>query len=86
MCNIIINDETIKDLLINHFIKSLQSGKTFLANFISEAVNIDEVSVTRPTQGVRIVEFELSDLNVNGKRYNVDIELWDCSGDHRFFI
>lgn len=61
----------------------LQSGKTLIANFLSESVNIEEVDVTRPTQGVRIVEFELSNLVVNGKSHNVDIELWDCSGDHR---
>ncbi|XP_014367116.2 intraflagellar transport protein 22 homolog [Papilio machaon] len=60
------------------------SGKTLIANFLSESVNIEEVDVTRPTQGVRIVEFELSNLVVNGKSHNVDIELWDCSGDHRF--
>ncbi|CAK1580289.1 unnamed protein product [Parnassius mnemosyne] len=60
------------------------SGKTLIANFISESINLDEVNITRPTQGVRIVEFELSNLNVNGKIHNVDIELWDCSGDHRF--
>ncbi|XP_068633655.1 intraflagellar transport protein 22 homolog [Battus philenor] len=60
------------------------SGKTLIANFISDSLNIEEVGVLRPTQGVRIVEFELSNLNVNGTNVNVDIELWDCSGDHRF--
>ncbi|KAI5644362.1 ras of complex, roc, domain of DAPkinase domain-containing protein [Phthorimaea operculella] len=60
------------------------SGKSFIANFISESINIEETGAPRPTQGVRIVEFELSSLNVNGKAKNIDIELWDCSGDHRF--
>ncbi|XP_075978157.1 intraflagellar transport protein 22 homolog [Anticarsia gemmatalis] len=61
-----------------------ESGKTQIANFISDSINIEEAETPRPTQGVRIVEFELSNLNVNGKTTNIDIELWDCSGDHRF--
>ncbi|CAB3261488.1 unnamed protein product [Arctia plantaginis] len=61
-----------------------ESGKTHIANFISDSINIEEADTPRPTQGVRIVEFELSNLNVNGKTTNIDIELWDCSGDHRF--
>ncbi|XP_063624823.1 intraflagellar transport protein 22 homolog [Cydia splendana] len=60
------------------------SGKTSIANFISESMNIEEAGSPKPTQGVRIVEFELSNINVNDKVYNNDIELWDCSGDHRF--
>ncbi|XP_049873460.1 intraflagellar transport protein 22 homolog [Pectinophora gossypiella] len=60
------------------------SGKSSIANFISESMNIEEAGPPRPTQGVRIVEFELSNLNVNGKPNNIDIELWDSSGDHRF--
>ncbi|CAH0585689.1 unnamed protein product [Chrysodeixis includens] len=61
-----------------------ESGKTRIANYISESINIEEAEAPRPTQGVRIVEFELPNLNVNGKSINIDIELWDCSGDHRF--
>ncbi|CAG4971890.1 unnamed protein product [Colias eurytheme] len=60
-----------------------ESGKSTIANFISESVNIEECE-TRPTQGVRIVEFEVPNLNINGKQIKVDIELWDCSGDHKF--
>ncbi|CAH2096164.1 unnamed protein product [Euphydryas editha] len=60
------------------------SGKTAIANFLSESINVEEVNSSRPTQGVRIVEFALSHLNVNEKQYKVDIEMWDCSGDHRF--
>lgn len=62
----------------------MQSGKTSIANFLSESINIEEAETPRPTQGVRIVEFEISNLNVNGKSNNIDIELWDCSGDHRY--
>ncbi|CAF4903732.1 unnamed protein product [Pieris macdunnoughi] len=60
-----------------------ESGKSLLANFISEAVNFED-SEPRPTQGVRIVEFELPNLSINDKQCKVDIELWDCSGDHKF--
>ncbi|XP_072949269.1 intraflagellar transport protein 22 homolog [Epargyreus clarus] len=61
-----------------------ESGKTLAANFISECMNIEEASPPKPTQGVRIVEFELSNLNIDGKTSKIDIELWDCSGDHKF--
>ncbi|XP_023937261.2 intraflagellar transport protein 22 homolog [Bicyclus anynana] len=61
-----------------------ESGKTTISNFLSESTSIEEISVARPTQGVRIVEFELSHLNVNDKQVKVDIEMWDCSGDHKF--
>ncbi|XP_045448234.1 intraflagellar transport protein 22 homolog [Melitaea cinxia] len=60
------------------------SGKTAIANFLSESINVEEVNSARPTQGVRIVEFALSHLNINEKQCKVDIEMWDCSGDHRF--
>ncbi|KAL0838808.1 hypothetical protein ABMA28_016846 [Loxostege sticticalis] len=56
-----------------------ESGKTMIANYLSESINIEEAGTPRPTQGVRIVEFELPNLSVNGKNNNIDIELWDCS-------
>ncbi|XP_028165714.1 intraflagellar transport protein 22 homolog [Ostrinia furnacalis] len=61
-----------------------ESGKTTIANYLSESINIEEAGPPRPTQGARIVEFELPNLKVNGKNNNIDIELWDCSGDHKF--
>ncbi|XP_034831856.1 intraflagellar transport protein 22 homolog [Maniola hyperantus] len=60
------------------------SGKTSIANYLSESTNMENIGIPRPTQGVRIVEFELSHLNVNDKQFKVDIEMWDCSGDHKF--
>ncbi|XP_026499642.2 intraflagellar transport protein 22 homolog [Vanessa tameamea] len=60
------------------------SGKTSIANFLSESINVEEANNPRPTQGVRIVEFVISHLNVNEKQHKVDIEMWDCSGDHKF--
>lgn len=44
---------------------------------------MEESAPPGPTQGVRIVEFELTDVNIEGKPTTIDIELWDCSGDHR---
>lgn len=44
---------------------------------------MEETGSPGATQGARILEFDMSDLNVNGKNCNIDIELWDCSGDHR---
>uniref|UniRef100_A0A6M2DNY3 Putative ras of complex n=1 Tax=Xenopsylla cheopis TaxID=163159 RepID=A0A6M2DNY3_XENCH len=58
-----------------------QTGKTLIANTLSEANESLEV---RPTQGCRIVEFELNDIVLNNKVTKVLIELWDCSGQHKF--
>lgn len=60
-----------------------QSGKTCIANYLSESISMEEAGTPRPTQGARIVEFELSHLNVNDKQCKVEIEMWDCSGDHK---
>ncbi|OWR48522.1 rab protein 5 [Danaus plexippus plexippus] len=59
------------------------SGKTSIANFLSESMNVEEAGTPRPTQGARILEFELPH-NVNERQRKVQIELWDCSGDHKF--
>jgi hypothetical protein len=37
-----------------------------------------------PTQGVRILEFEMDDIEINNERVSRDIELWDCSGNHKY--
>uniref|UniRef100_A0A915KAP5 Intraflagellar transport protein 22 homolog n=1 Tax=Romanomermis culicivorax TaxID=13658 RepID=A0A915KAP5_ROMCU len=60
-----------------------RSGKTVVANFLADATDYT-VSDYRPTQGVRIVEFESSQLQINGKSVDADVELWDCSGDRKF--
>ena len=59
-----------------------QSGKTTIANFLSDSTdnNGDEY---RPTQGVRIVEFEANNLNISNRNIKAEIELWDCSGDRK---
>ncbi|XP_076279965.1 intraflagellar transport protein 22 homolog [Lasioglossum baleicum] len=60
----------------------VKSGKTTIANFLADATEIPYDY--HPTQGVRILEFEVQNINVNNKYITKDIELWDCSGDHKF--
>lgn len=54
-----------------------------MANFLSECVDVEFNNEVRPTQGARILEFESGNLNINNQTTKADIELWDCSGDHR---
>lgn len=58
------------------------SGKTTIANFLADATEIPYDH--HPTQGVRILEFEVNDVEINNKHISKDIELWDCSGDRKF--
>uniref|UniRef100_A0A3P9IYV7 Intraflagellar transport protein 22 homolog n=1 Tax=Oryzias latipes TaxID=8090 RepID=A0A3P9IYV7_ORYLA len=58
-----------------------ESGKTTLANFLSNTTE-NLYGEYRPTQGVRILEFE-SQLDSRGDK-TCEVELWDCSGDFRF--
>jgi Rab-like protein 5 len=60
-----------------------QSGKTTIANFLSDATE-NSSGEYRPTQGVRILEFEMQNLNVNNRYLKAEVELWDCSGDHKY--
>jgi len=60
-----------------------ESGKSFLANFLSEAFETTSGNY-RPTHGVRILEFETHGVVVNGRNTKTDIELWDVSGDRRY--
>uniref|UniRef100_A0A915LMA2 Intraflagellar transport protein 22 homolog n=2 Tax=Meloidogyne incognita group TaxID=654580 RepID=A0A915LMA2_MELJA len=60
-----------------------KSGKTSISNYLADSQ--DAVSKDyRPTQGVRIVEFESNQLELDGERVNAEVELWDCSGDRKF--
>ncbi|XP_069920407.1 intraflagellar transport protein 22 homolog isoform X1 [Oryctolagus cuniculus] len=60
------------------FVGPCESGKTVLANFLTESSDIAEYN---PTQGVRIVEFEDPQLASNSKGAGCEFELWDCGGD-----
>uniref|UniRef100_A0A8V1ABR7 Intraflagellar transport protein 22 homolog n=1 Tax=Gallus gallus TaxID=9031 RepID=A0A8V1ABR7_CHICK len=64
------------------FSRMYQSGKSVLANFVSES--IEGIGSYIPTQGVRILEYEKPNLNGNSKGAGCRFELWDCSGDQKF--
>ncbi|CAJ0931542.1 unnamed protein product, partial [Mesorhabditis belari] len=59
-----------------------QSGKTSISNYLADS--LESHFGYRPTKGVRIVEFESNDLELNGTKIDADVELWDCSGDEKF--
>ncbi|XP_057713973.1 intraflagellar transport protein 22 homolog isoform X2 [Corythoichthys intestinalis] len=59
-----------------------ESGKTVLANFLSDATE-NVGGEYRPTQAVRILEYE-SQLDGCGDVKSCEVELWDCSGDFKF--
>lgn len=61
----------------------LQSGKTRISNYLAEATE-SSGGEYKPTQGVRILEFESSGEDLNtGKSFRAEVELWDCSGSAR---
>lgn len=59
-----------------------QSGKTTLANFLADATEATIEDYT-PTHVVRILEFD-TNVPINNRNSKADIELWDCSGNHKF--
>jgi len=61
----------------------VQCGKTVIANALSESTEPFRGGEYRPTQGCRILEFEVPDVVISGKSTKAEIELWDCSGDHK---
>lgn len=54
-----------------------------ISNVLSESTE-SAVGDYHPTHGVRILEFSVPAVEIGRKNVNTDIELWDCSGDHRF--
>ena len=52
------------------------SGKTVVSNFLADATDSTS-GVYRPTQGVRILEYEID---------NIEVALWDCSGSQKFEV
>lgn len=63
------------------FVGPNESGKTVLANFLSDTTE-NVGGKYRPTQGVRILEFESQPEGSGDK--TCEVELWDCSGDFKF--
>ncbi|KAJ3595647.1 hypothetical protein NHX12_004950 [Muraenolepis orangiensis] len=59
-----------------------ESGKTVLANFLSDTTETVGGEYS-PTQGVRILEFESQNQGSSDKS-TCDVELWDCAGDFKF--
>uniref|UniRef100_A0A8C5LWB8 Intraflagellar transport protein 22 homolog n=1 Tax=Leptobrachium leishanense TaxID=445787 RepID=A0A8C5LWB8_9ANUR len=59
-----------------------ECGKTVLSNFLADATETIGGDYN-PTQGVRILEFECSNVSGN-KGPGCEVELWDCGGDHKF--
>ena len=35
---------------------------------------------------LRILEFEQSGIQINGRNVNAEVEMWDVSGDHKYVI
>lgn len=60
-----------------------ESGKTVLANFLSDTVETVGGEYC-PTQGVRILEFESQNEGSGDKSSTCEVELWDCAGDFKF--
>ena len=59
-----------------------QSGKTTIANFLADATE-STGGEYHPTEGVRILQFESANINVNNQSVKAEVELWDCSGDRK---
>lgn len=59
-----------------------ESGKTVLANFLSDTVETVGGEYC-PTQGVRILEFESQNEGSGDKSSTCEVELWDCAGDFK---
>ena len=58
-------------------------GKTRIANLLSGFEESSNFEVYKPTAGTRILEFE--QIAKAGKTsINIQVELWDCSGDRRY--
>ncbi|KAI9206187.1 uncharacterized protein BJ171DRAFT_612770 [Polychytrium aggregatum] len=68
-----------------------RSGKTALCNYLAELSESLNSSQYHPTEGVRILEFERKIVldskktNSKSKETIVSVELWDCSGDPKFY-
>ena len=61
----------------------MQSGKTWLSNFLAEAT--ENSGDYHPTEGVRILEFESEGEDPRkGTPFRAEVELWDCSGSRRY--
>ncbi|KAK9732152.1 hypothetical protein QE152_g13011 [Popillia japonica] len=65
------------------FIGPTKGGKTLLANYLAD-LNINLPEDLKPTKGLRIVEYDLNNILINGENSNVDVQIWDASGDEKY--
>ncbi|XP_022916785.1 intraflagellar transport protein 22 homolog [Onthophagus taurus] len=65
------------------FIGPPKSGKTKLTNFLADQILQipDDFDIIEP---LRIVEYDLYDIQIDGNLSNVDVQIWDASGDDKF--
>ena len=56
------------------------AGKTLISNCLTGQGDNLTTDAYQPTAGVRILEHE---AQLNGIREEINIELWDASGDHK---
>ncbi|KAB0792944.1 hypothetical protein PPYR_12564 [Photinus pyralis] len=69
----------VKVLLIG----PVNSGKSRFANFLCD-LDASLPEDIRPTQGLRILEYEIADVEIGGHKCEVDVQLWDASGDEMY--
>ncbi|XP_072033794.1 intraflagellar transport protein 22 homolog [Amphiura filiformis] len=60
-----------------------ESGKSVISNFLADATEISGGQYNA-TKGVRILEFESNGSQNGNRSQSTEVELWDCSGDHRY--
>lgn len=60
-----------------------QSGKTKIANFLAD-LNYELPEDLRPTKTLRIVEFDVNNADVDGVKCDIDVQLWDTSGNDMY--
>uniref|UniRef100_A0A0R3WGH6 Intraflagellar transport protein 22 homolog n=1 Tax=Taenia asiatica TaxID=60517 RepID=A0A0R3WGH6_TAEAS len=64
------------------FLGPVASGKSYIANFLSDAVEQGSIEY-RPTKGVRILEYDLMAKH-DAEMTKVELQLWDTSGSKRY--
>ncbi|XP_065161331.1 intraflagellar transport protein 22 homolog [Atheta coriaria] len=61
------------------FIGPCNVGKSKIANFLAD-MSLELPEDVRATDSLRILEYDLSDIDVNNQKANIDVQLWDTSG------
>ncbi|XP_017771397.1 PREDICTED: intraflagellar transport protein 22 homolog [Nicrophorus vespilloides] len=72
------NQLNVKILIIG----TRNAGKSSIANFLAD-MSLEVPDSMRPTDSLRILEYDLHDVDVNGTKSNVDVQLWDTSGNEK---